>query len=561
MKKLRILGICTGLLLPAGTMLAQLAPEGTAGAAATSRRVGAPRQQGPRPASLPQYDLLLKGGHVIDAKNNIDALRDVAILDGKVAAVEKSIPASKAIKTVDVAGMYVVPGLIDLHTHVFTNTGERGSYAGDNSVMPDGFTFRVGVTTVVDAGGSGWRTFDRFKDLVIDRSHTRVLAMLNIVGNGMRGGHYEQDLTDMDGQKTGEMALKHPDIIVGIKSAHFTGPEWKPYEQAEIAGKMANIPVMIDFGARRIERPIYKLFEDYLRPGDIYTHSYSGERGEQDNETGGVGKGMREARAKGIYFDVGHGQASFAWSVAINLLQDNFPPDSISTDLHIESMNAGMKDMLNVGDKFLAIGLPLKDVIADMTWHPAREIKQDQLGNMSVGSIADIAVLSIEHGRFGFGDSYNSRVIGTQKMVCELTIKDGKFVYDLNAMTGNPWNAPPSASDKEAARWTTLRTQGFGYSHWRPNVGQPLQHDWRPYSLSETEIQPMNGAPVADTQWWSPEERAKSAALDKKERAATTRKGLGVPVINETKASTINKNLGSAKKTTTTKSTTAPATK
>ena len=156
--------------------------------------------------------------------------------------------------------------------------------------------------------------------------------MLNIVGAGMRPNGMEQNTDDMDGQKTGEMALKYPGVIVGVKSAHYVGPEWKPYEQAEIAGKMANIPVMIDFGARRIERPIYKLFEDFLRPGDIYTHALSGERGEQDNVIGGVGRGMREASSmKGIYFDVGHGQASFAWSVAIPLLRAGSPPASTSS--------------------------------------------------------------------------------------------------------------------------------------------------------------------------------------------------------------------------------------
>ncbi len=312
--KLRVSAICTLFVSAA------MAATSYAGAQAAA------------PARPPQeYDLLLKGGHVIDAKNNIDALMDVAIRDGKIAKVAKTIPASTAIKTVNVTGMYVVPGLVDIHTHVYAGTGEKGSYAGDLSVYPDGFTLRNGVTTIVDAGSSGWRSFPDFKSRVIDISKTRVLAMLNIVGAGMRPNGLEQNTADMDGQKTGEMALKYPGVIVGIKSAHYVGPEWKPYEQAEIAGKMANIPVMIDFGARRIERPIYKLFEDYLRPGDIYTHALSGERGEQDNVTGGVGRGLREARAKGIYFDVGHGQASFAWSVAIPLLRDGFPPDSIST--------------------------------------------------------------------------------------------------------------------------------------------------------------------------------------------------------------------------------------
>src|SRR3984893_4463730 len=191
-------------------------------------------------AASPEYDLLLKGGHVIDAKNNIDALMDVAIRDGKIAKVARTIPARRAVKTVNVTGMYVVPGLVDIHTHVYARTGEKNSYAGDLSVYPDGFTFRSGVTTVVDAGSSGWRSFPDFKSRVIDISKTRVLAMLNIVGAGMRPNGIEQNTADMDGQKTGEMALKYPGVIVGIKSAHFAGPEWKPYEQAEIAGKMAD---------------------------------------------------------------------------------------------------------------------------------------------------------------------------------------------------------------------------------------------------------------------------------------------------------------------------------
>src|ERR1700761_1623016 len=237
-------------------------------------------------STAPAYDLLLNGGHVLDDKNHIDAVMDVAIKDGKIAQVAPHIASSQALKTIDVKGLYVTPGLIDLHVHVYAGTGERNSYAGDNSVPPDGFTFRVGVTTVVDAGCSGWRNFEDFKDRIIDRSKTRVLADLNIVGSGMRGPKYEDNLDDMDGEATGKMALKYPGVIVGIKSAHFTGPEWKPYEQAVIAGNIANIPVMIDYGSRRIERPLYDLLATKLRPGDIYTHCYSGLRGEQDPETG-----------------------------------------------------------------------------------------------------------------------------------------------------------------------------------------------------------------------------------------------------------------------------------
>jgi len=446
--------------------------------------LGASGQQAPSvsASTSPDYDLLLKGGHVIDAKNGVDGLYDVAIKDGRIAKVAKSIPANYAVKTVVLKDMYVVPGLIDIHVHVYAGTGERNSYAGDNSVYPDGFTFRVGVTTVVDAGCSGWRNFEDFKNHIIDRSQTRVLAMLNIVGHGMRGGKFENDTTDMQAEPTAAMAKKYPNIIVGIKTAHYMGPEWIPVEQAVKAGTIANIPVMVDFGGRRTERPMYQLLEEKLRPGDIYTHAFSGERGEQDFKTGGPGRGMREGRARGIYFDVGHGQASFAWFTAIPLYKAGFAPDSISTDLHIESMNAGMKDMLNVGDKYLAMGMPLTEVVRDMTWNPAKEIKQTQLGHLSEGAIADVAVLSIQHGDFGFDDAYSTYLRSDKKMQAELTIKEGKIVYDLNAISGEPWDQPPSEAQRQAKRWTKLRVQSFGPSHWRPLPGQPTVQDWRPYS-------------------------------------------------------------------------------
>jgi dihydroorotase len=439
-----LLTICMGLLLAAG---------------ATAPHISA--QTPPEPPAK-DYDLLLKGGHVIDAKNNIDAIRDVAIKDGRIAKVAVGIPATSAIKTVNVTGLYVTPGLIDIHTHVFWGLKKNDYADGDWSVAPDGFTLHEGVTTIVDAGSSGWRNFEVFKERVIDRSQTRVLAMLNIVGAGMGSGPIEQNTADMDGKATGEMALKYPGIIVGVKSAHFTGPEWKPYDEALIAGNMAHIPIMIDYGSRRIERPLYKLLEEKLRPGDIYTHMYMGGRGEQDSQTGGPGKGMWEGRQRGIYFDVGHGGASFNFSVAVPLIKAGFVPDSISTDLHSDNVNAGLKDLLTTGDKFLAMGLPLKEVIADMTWHPAIEVQQKQLGNLSEGAIADIAVLNLQHGDFGLADGSGNMMKAHERMNCELTIKGGKFVYDLNARSSDPWDQPPTAAAKQSSKWTTLRVTAFG---------------------------------------------------------------------------------------------------
>ena len=401
----------------------------------------------------PRYDILLQGGHVIDPKSGTSAVRDVAIADGKIAAVSAKIDPAEAFKVVDVAGLYVTPGLVDIHVHVFAGTGEKGSYAGDNSLYPDGFTLRVGVTTVVDAGCAGWRSFADFKDRVIDRSRTRVLAFLNIVGNGMRGGKYEQDLADMEAKPTAEMALQHKGLIVGIKTAHYEGPDWAPVERSVEAGTIANVPVMVDFGANKAERPISELLAKKLRPGDIYTHCYSGLRRELE-ESGRLNAGMGEGRKRGVVFDVGHGGGSFAWYVAVPAIKDGFLPDTISTDLHIGSMNAGMKDQLNVMSKFLALGLSLDEVIARSTWNPARTIRHEELGNLSVGAPADVTVLSLQAGRFGFVDSFGGRLRADKKLVCAMTLRDGRIVYDLDGLARPDWETLPKGYKTTGdARW------------------------------------------------------------------------------------------------------------
>jgi dihydroorotase len=390
----------------------------------------------------PKYDLLLRGGHLIDARNGIDGVRDVAIADGKVAAVAARIDAAEAFKTIDVTGLYVTPGLVDIHVHVYTGTGEVGSYAGDNSVYPDGFTLRTGVTTVADAGGAGWRNIDDFKQRVIDRARTRVLAFLNIVGSGMRGGKIEQHLEDMQAKPTAEAALRHKGLVIGIKTAHYEGPEWAPVERAVEAGEAAGVPVMVDFGASRPERPVAELVTRKLRPGDIYTHVYSGLRGEL-TEAGRVNPGLWEGRKRGVLFDVGHGGGSFAWRIAVPAIKEGFVPDSISTDLHVGSMNAGMKDLPNVMSKFLAMGLSLEDVVRRSTWHPARQIKREDLGHLTVGALADVAVLRLEKGEFGFVDSFGGRLRDTRRLVCELTLRDGKVLYDLNGIARPDWDTLP----------------------------------------------------------------------------------------------------------------------
>jgi dihydroorotase len=408
----------------------------------------------------PEYDFLIKGGRVVDPRNALDAVRDVAIKDGKIAAVSAEIPASRAMKAVDARGLVVTPGLIDLHVHVFPGEKQKDYAGGDWSVFPDGFTLRSCVTTVNDAGTSGWRNFPDFKRRIIDESKTRVTAFLNIVGNGMGSGKIEQNPDDMDGEATAAMALQHKGVVVGIKSAHYNGADWKPYEQAVIAGTKADIPVMIDFGGNvKAGRTLMDLFMKYLRPGDIFTHMYGGVRGEFDAAAKGPSAAMIAGRKRGIIFDVGHGGTSLRYSSAIPMVKAGFLPDSISTDLHTSSMNSAMKDMLNVMGKFMAMGVPFVEVVKQSTSNPAREIKMESIGHLSVGAVADVAVLRVEQGRFGFVDFLGGRLEGKERLQCELTVRDGKVVYDLNGMIADPWDTLPATARGGDPKWDRTRGQ------------------------------------------------------------------------------------------------------
>lgn len=391
-----------------------------------------------------KIDILIKGGHVIDPKNNIDGAMDVAITGGKITQVASSIPAANAIKVVDATGLYVTPGLIDMHSHAFYGTDPDSYLAnGMTGLPPDGFTFRSGITTIVDAGSSGWRNFRQFKKQTIDKAQTRVLALLNIVGSGMYSRFEEQDTTDMNPEMAANMIIKlFPDIIVGIKAAHYWGG-FAQVDRAVAAGKLANVPVMVDFGEHHPPNSIEELFMKHLRPGDIFTHTYA--NGPKDRETvvdenGKVKPFIFEARKRGILFDVGHGGGAFSWVQAVPAIQQGFLPDVISTDLHTQSMNGGMKDLSNVISKFLAIGMTLQEAIKRTTVNPANVINRKELGTLSVGSDADVAVFSVIKGDFGFLDVRNVQIKAKQKLEAELTIRAGKIVWDLNGIAGKPYD-------------------------------------------------------------------------------------------------------------------------
>ena len=385
------------------------------------------------------YDILIKGGTVIDPKNKIHALRDVAIKDGRIAAVAPSLAGQTAKQVVDAKGLIVTPGLIDIHGHVFWGTNaDRYLSDGNSALPPDGFTFRNGVTTIVDCGGAGWKNFALFKKNVIDASRTRVLSLVNIVGEGMRGGKWEQDVNDMDPKKAAEIAVANKEHVVGFKLAHFSGHDWTPTERVVEAGRLANMPVLIDFGGANPTLSIEELFMKRLRPGDIYTHAYASLDGSRetivDEKTNQLKPFMIPAQKRGIIFDVGYGGASFNFSQAIPALKAGLYPNTISTDLHTGSMNASMKGQLEVMSKFLLMGMPLPEVIKASTWSAATAIKKEELGHISVGSIADVSILNLRKGNFGFYDKTGYKLKGNQRFECEMTLKGGNIVYDMNGI-------------------------------------------------------------------------------------------------------------------------------
>lgn len=389
------------------------------------------------------YDLVLTGGHVIDPDSDTSAPLDVAIAGGRIARIGRPIDGAEARQTVDVSGLYVVPGLIDMHVHL-----DPRFYAG--GLVADAHSFSSGVTTMVDTGSAGANTFWQFKEWVIDRSKTRVLAFLNVVDAGMTG-EAEQDVSRMRPLLAAGVARANPDHIVGIKVAHYW--TWQPYDAGHgpwdnvdrgiEAGELCGLPLMVDFWPRP-ERPYEELILKKMRPGDIHTHVFA-QQFPIILPDGCVNPALLKAQERGIIFDVGHGAGSFWFRNAVPALQQGFVPASISSDLHVTSINGLPTNLLGVMSKFLNMGMTLEDVIQRVTTAPAAEIGHPELGTLRVGAEADVAVLALERGEFAFIDCGRARLRGDRRLRCALTLRAGEVAYDPQGMTMPDWEQAPAS--------------------------------------------------------------------------------------------------------------------
>jgi dihydroorotase len=383
---------------------------------------------------MPTYDLLIKGGHVIDAANGVDGLMDVGVAGRSIAAVEPNIPESQGRRVIDATGTYVTPGLVDMHAHATGYTG---------SMFPEEMCFPYGVTTMVDCGGSGWRTFDEFNKRVVRKSEVRVFALLNIVGQGMEGD-VEQNTEDMDAELTAAKIRQRSDVIVGVKVAHYQGRGWESIDRGVEAARLSGTFCLVDQNSKHT-RPFDELLKR-LGPGDGVTHCFGYGKPMIGND-GKVKPHYIEARKRGVKFDVGHGNNSFSFSMAVPALEQGFPPDTISTDMHRLSHRTSRAEMTEVMSKFLAIGMPIAEVVARSTWEPAKSINHTELGTLTPGAPADVAVLKFQELPSGLSDSGPTgyRIMRAKgRLINQLTLKDGLVKFDYDGISKEDWSETPA---------------------------------------------------------------------------------------------------------------------
>lgn len=371
------------------------------------------------------YDLVIHGGHLIDPATGLDGSFDVAIADGRIAAVAPSIPTTDAADGLDATGLLVLPGLVDLHVHVYWGVA-------DLSIPPGPHDLARGATTIVDAGSAGANTFPGFLRYVIEPFGGRILALLNISAMGQIDPFLGElhDERYLEPERAARIALDHPDVIVGFKvrlTESLAGPNGRvALQRAVEAGTATGLPVMAHIGDSTIT--IDEIL-GLMRPGDIVTHAFTDRVHGIFRDDGRVADVAREARARGVRFDVGHGAGSFRFRRAEAALEDGFAPDTISSDLHRFNHEGPVFDLATTMSKYLHLGLPLADVVRMATTEPAAVIgRTGAFGTLAAGAEADVAVLRLDEGPVTFTDAWGDTVEGRRRLVPVATFRRGRRV-------------------------------------------------------------------------------------------------------------------------------------
>jgi dihydroorotase len=374
-----------------------------------------------------QCDILIRGGEVIDPSQDLRGVRDVAVGGGRVLAIEESIDPVEATHTVDARGLLVVPGLIDLHVHVYTDHMPLGIEA--DPLCPAG-----GVTTMLDAGSAGSRNFPGFRRDVIDRIQTQVFGLVNLASPGLIAADLGElvDRRHADPVGVVRTIAENPGVAIGVKiraGKHIIGEGeqgWENFRDAVQAARESGTWLMVHIGESPMSIP--EMLE-LLEPGDCITHCFKGGSTRILDHDDSVFSAVRDASAAGVIFDVGHGYGSFNWETCQACLEGGLEPTTISTDLHQKNLHGPVYDMPTTMSKFLHLGVPLERVIEMSTTRPAAVLGQaEQLGTLRVGTVADIAVLQRHEGRFVLTDSYSQERIGEELLVAAATIRRGELV-------------------------------------------------------------------------------------------------------------------------------------
>ncbi len=378
------------------------------------------------------YDLVLTGGHVVDPGQGVDRVTDVAFAGGKVAAVGDGLNGS-ATQVRDVSGTIVMPGMIDFHTHVYWGGTSLG-------IRPDELARRAGTTTWLDVGSAGPGNFEGFREHVIGRTETRILAYLHVSFAGIYGFSDKvsvgesSDMRLLDANVCADIARANRDLVRGIKvriGRHASGYNGiTPLEIAIEAAEQAELPVMCHIDA---PPPRYEDVLEMLRPGDTLTHCFRPRPNAPTHADGRVREACFRAREKGVIFDIGHGMGSFSFDVARAMLAGGFPPDIISSDVHALCIDGPAWDNLETMSKFLNLGMEVNDIVRSVTKTPADLLKRPDLADLSTGSTGDATVVRIDEGRFPFVDVEGKQLIGERKFRLDSVVLDGQLWHDARA--------------------------------------------------------------------------------------------------------------------------------